>query len=348
MATREKKSKKTENSNGAATSAFVAPALVDFISSSGLQTAREQVDHPVQTDHGVDTKKIDLSDPLKYINTKELVSNRESIKIGYANGYYPYKQKMQRPEYEKLKGELQAELLKVQNWVRSTGQKIVALFEGRDAAGKGGTIKRFMEHLNPRAAHVVALEKPTERERGQWYFQRYIEQLPTKGEIVFFDRSWYNRPGVELVMGFCTSQEYLEFLRQAPALERMFVNSGITLFKYWFSVSRFEQMRRFHARKLDPLKQWKLSPVDLESLNRWEEYTKAKEAMFFYTDTADAPWYVILSDDKKRARINCMRHFLYNLDYPDKDLSVLGDPDPKIVGTAATILEDGEHPPELG
>lgn len=201
-----------------------------------------------------------------------------------------------------------------------------------------------MEHLNPRAAHVVALEKPTEHERGEWYFQRYVKHLPSQGEMVFFDRSWYNRTGVERVMGFCTSGEYLEFLRQCPLLERMFVNSGIHLYKYWFSVSRIEQLRRFFARKTDPLKQWKLSPVDLASLHRWEDYTHAKRSMFFYTDTADAPWTVIKSDDKKRARINCMRHFLSLLDYPGKDHHVVQEPDPLIVGPAAQIFDKDELP----
>jgi len=333
---------------------YVAPALVDFFSLSRTEGANQAVviEVPLAADDcgdngdtkdGKRTKRLDLSDPLKFMNSKKVMTNAESLKIGYTNGYYPYDKKMPRKEYEKLKGELQAELLKVQNWVKQTGQQIVSLFEGRDAAGKGGTVKRFMEHLNPRAAHVVALEKPTESERGQWYFQRYIQQLPTKGELVFFDRSWYNRPGVELVMGFCSSKEYLEFLRQAPPLERMLVNSGLTMFKYWFSVSRCEQLRRFHARKLDPLKQWKLSPIDLESLGRWNEYTKAKEAMFFYTDTADSPWTVIKSDDKKRARINCMRHFLYHLDYPDKNASLLVEPDPLIVGPASVIYEEGEQ-----
>ena len=333
---------------------YVAPALVDFFSSDGTGGADQakviEVTSAVgdcgengDTKSGKRTKRLDLSDPLKFMNSKKVMTNAESLKIGYGNGYYPYDKRMPRKEYEKLKGELQAELLKVQQWVKQTGQQIVSLFEGRDAAGKGGTIKRFMEHLNPRAAHVVALEKPSESERGQWYFQRYVHQLPTKGELVFFDRSWYNRPGVELVMGFCTSREYLEFLRQAPALERMLVNSGLQMFKYWFSVSRCEQLRRFHARKLDPLKQWKLSPIDLESLGRWDEYTKAKEAMFFYTDTADSPWTVIKSDDKKRARINCMRHFLYHLDYPDKNVAVLGEPDPLIVGPASEIYEEGEQ-----
>jgi polyphosphate kinase 2 len=349
-----KSSKTTKNKKTAPATEYVAPAMVDFFSSDG--TGSSDLSVTIEDDSAEDgfkengdstkgkrKKRLDLNDPVKFMNSEKVMTNAESLKIGFTNGYYPYDEKMPRAEYEKFKGELQAELLKVQKWVRQSGQRIVSLFEGRDAAGKGGTIKRFMEHLNPRAAHVVALEKPTESERGQWYFQRYIQQFPTRGELVFFDRSWYNRPGVELVMGFCTSREYLEFLRQAPSLERMLVNSGLQLFKYWFSVSRCEQLRRFQSRKQDPLKQWKLSPVDMESLERWNDYTKAKEAMFFYTDTADSPWTVIKSDDKKRARINCMRHFLYHLDYPDKDESVLGQPDPLIVGPASTIFEEGEQ-----
>lgn len=263
------------------------------------------------------------------------LTHKVSLEVAYEKGVYPYKTKMPTGEYEQQKLKLQAELLKVQKWVKLKGKKIVILFEGRDAAGKGGTIKRFMEHLNPRAAHVVALEKPTEREQGQWYFQRYINHLPTKGEIALFDRSWYNRTGVERVMGFCESREYLEFLRQCPSVERMLVNSGILLFKYWFSVSRTEQLRRFHCRKTDPLKQWKLSPIDLKSLGKWDDYTRAKEAMFFHTDTADAPWTVIKSDDKKRARVNCIRHFLNSLDYPDKDPEMIGKPDEKIIVKAS-------------
>jgi len=246
---------------------------------------------------------------------------------------YPYKDKLPRPKYEALKYELQIELQKMQSWVRETGEKIVCLFEGRDAAGKGGTIKRIMEHLNPRGARVVALEKPNEQERAQWYFQRYIRHLPTSGEIVLFDRSWYNRAGVERVMGFCTPTEYLEFIRQAPEFERMLVHSGIRLYKFWFSVSRKEQLRRFKSREGDPLKQWKLSPVDVSSLDRWDEYTIAKEHMFFYTNTADAPWTVVKSDDKKRARINCMRHLLYTLPYENKNPEVVIEPDPLIVGS---------------
>ncbi len=261
----------------------------------------------------------------------------------FRDGVYPYKQKIQTKVYEKHKAELQSELLKAQSWVKETGQKIVILFEGRDAAGKGGTIKRFMEHLNPRGARVIALDKPTETERGQWYFQRYIEQLPTAGEIVLFDRSWYNRAGVERVMNFCNGIEYLEFMRQCPDLERMLVNSGIRLFKYWFSVTAEEQRRRFSARKTDPLKQWKLSPIDIESLNKWDDYTEAKEAMLFYTDTADAPWTIVKSNDKKRARLNCMKHFLSQLPYPNKDKSISHGPDPLIVGHAARVVDKDQH-----
>jgi polyphosphate kinase 2 len=249
-----------------------------------------------------------------------------------AEAYYPYKKKLNRDDYEAQKYELQIELLKMQNWVRDSGERIVMLYEGRDAAGKGGTIKRMMEHLNPRGAHVVALEKPTEREKGQWFFQRYIENLPSTGEIVMFDRSWYNRAGVERVMGFCSPSEYLEFLRQAPQIERMLVNSGIRLYKLWFSVTRKEQLRRFRSREQDPLKHWKLSPVDLASLDKWDDYTAAKQNMFFHTHTADAPWTVIKSDDKKRARLNAMRHLLYSLPYPNKNEEVACAPDPLIVG----------------
>jgi polyphosphate kinase len=261
----------------------------------------------------------------------------------FANGVSPYTEKLKRKEYERLKAELQIELVKMQYWVRETGQRVLILNEGRDAAGKGGTIKRFMEHLNPRGARIVALEKPTDIERSQWYFQRYIAHLPSEGEIVFFDRSWYNRAMVERVMGFCTPGEYLEFMRQTPELERMLARSGLTLFKFYFSVSRQEQLRRFNSREQDPLKQWKLSPVDRASINMWDEYTAAKEAMFFYTDTADAPWTVVKSDDKKRARINAMRSLLSALPYGNKDESVAIPPDPLIIGSAAEFYEVGEH-----
>jgi polyphosphate kinase 2 len=258
------------------------------------------------------------------------------------SGRYPYRMKMRRKVYEAEKALLQIELLRMQSWVRQEGARVMLIFEGRDAAGKGGTIKRFTEHLNPRITRVVALEKPTELERGQWYFQRYLQHLPTRGEIVFFDRSWYNRAGVEPVMGFCSADEYMEFMRQVPDLERMLTRSGIRLFKFWFSVSREEQLRRFLSRQGDPLKHWKLSPVDSASLAKWDAYTEAKRALFFYTDTADAPWTVIRSDDKKRARLNTMRHVLNELPYPDRDLAVARPPDPLIVGRAQQIYERGE------
>ena len=254
---------------------------------------------------------------------------------------YPYDERMSRPEYEHAKRLLQIELVKLQNWVKETGQKLVIVFEGRDAAGKGGTIKRFTEHLNPRGARVVALEKPTERERTQWYFQRYVTHLPSAGEIVLFDRSWYNRAGVEWVMGFCTPEEYQEFMREAPEFERMLVHSGLSLTKFWFSVSRSEQRTRFIIRQVDPVRQWKLSPMDLLALDRWEEYTEAKEAMFFYTDTADAPWTVVKSNDKKRARLEAMRHILEQFDYDQKDPEVVGKPDRKIIGPPALLSEQG-------
>ncbi|MDE2652706.1 MAG: polyphosphate kinase 2 [Gemmatimonadetes bacterium] len=269
------------------------------------------------------------------------------IRRVFQEGVYPYETKMKRKQYEREKAVLQVELLKVQRWVKDSGVRIVILFEGRDAAGKGGTIKRFMEHLNPRGARVVALDKPSDVERGQWYFQRYVRHLPTAGEMVFFDRSWYNRAGVERVMGFCTGQEYLEFLRQCPELERMLVNSGILLFKFWFSVSQREQKHRFDSRKTDPLKQWKVSPIDIASLDKWPEYTHAKQAMFFYTDTADAPWTVIKSDDKKRARIAALQHFLSRLSYPDKDPAVVTGADPLIVGPATRVVSRDEPATEV-
>ncbi|MCA9199457.1 MAG: polyphosphate kinase 2 [Planctomycetales bacterium] len=261
----------------------------------------------------------------------------------WRNGGYPYKNLMSRKNYEKQKYRLQVELLKLQAWVKHTGQKVVILFEGRDAAGKGGTIKRFMEHLNPRGARVVALDKPSEDEKGQWYFQRYVKHLPTAGEIVLFDRSWYNRAGVERVMGFCSPDEYNEFMRQAPEFERNLVRSGIHLIKFWFSVSQDEQRRRFKEREAHPLKQWKLSPVDKASLDKWDDYTKAKEAMFFYTDTADSPWTVVKSDCKKRARLNSLRYVLHKLPYEGKSIDEIGVIDPLLVGRAHVVFEKGEH-----
>ncbi len=273
----------------------------------------------------------------------QLRNDPEAIRRAFETGEYPYQTRLSNKIYLEHMGQLQVELLKAQNWIRETGEKIVILFEGRDAAGKGGTIKRYMEHLNPRGARVVALEKPTDRERTQWYFQRYIGHLPAAGEIVLFDRSWYNRAGVERVMGFCSAGEYLEFMRQCPQVEVMLVRSGIRLYKYWFSVTREEQLRRFKSREFDPLKQWKLSPIDRASLDKWDDYTEAKEAMFFYTDTADCPWIITKSDDKKRARLNCMRHFLSTLDYPNKDEHLVGHPDPLIVGSTAHVIARSQH-----
>ena len=250
----------------------------------------------------------------------------------WRQGGYPYRYRMSRTGYERQKYQLQVELLKLQAWVKDTGARVVILFEGRDAAGKGGTIKRFMEHMNPRGARVVALSKPSEIEQGQWYFQRYIQHLPTRGEIVLFDRSWYNRAGVERVMGFCSDTEYEEFLRQAPEFERQLVRSGIHLIKFWFSVSRDEQRRRFKERQNHPLKQWKLSPIDMASLDKWDDYTRAKEAMFLHTDTSDAPWTIVKSVDKKRARLNAMRYVLHRVPYDRREGGTVGAVDPLIVG----------------
>lgn len=270
------------------------------------------------------------------------VKSDDELVDNWREGVYPYKNRMRRKSYEQQKYHLQVELLKLQRWVKETGQRLVIIFEGRDAAGKGGTIKRFMEHLNPRGARVVALEKPTEQELGQWYFQRYVQHLPTKGEIVLFDRSWYNRAGVERVMGFCSDAEYNEFMRQVPDFERNLIRSGIFVIKLWFSVSRDEQRRRFKAREQHPLKQWKLSPIDKASLDKWDEYTEAKEAMFFHTDTAESPWIVVKSDCKKRARLNALRYVLHKLPYESKDEAQIGAIDPLLVGRAGALYEINE------
>jgi polyphosphate kinase 2 len=261
----------------------------------------------------------------------------ESWKVGY-----PYDIKITRAEYEKSKRKLQIELLKLQAWAKESGQKVLIIFEGRDAAGKGGAIKRFTEHLNPRGARVVALEIPSDRERGQWYFQRFVQHLPTSGELVLMDRSWYNRAGVERVMGYCTPAEYHEFTRSAPEFERMLVQSGIRIIKFWFSVGKEEQHARFQARSTDPVKQWKLSPTDLASLDKWDAYTEAKEAMFFYTNTPIAPWTVVKSNDKKRARLEAMRWVLAQFDYPGKNTKVVGIPDPLVIGDPASVYDSGE------
>jgi polyphosphate kinase 2 len=273
------------------------------------------------------------------------MSSDDELVDHWRSGEYPYRNLMSRKAYEAQKYQLQVELLKLQTWVRDSGQRVVILFEGRDAAGKGGTIKRFMEHLNPRGARVVALEKPTPAEQGQWYFQRYVQHLPTRGEIVLFDRSWYNRAGVERVMGFCTDDELAEFLRQAPEFERSLTRSGVHLIKFWFSVSREEQRRRFREREKHPLKQWKLSPVDIASLDKWDEYTEAKKAMFVHTDAVDAPWTVIKSDCKKRARLNAIRYVLHKLPYAGKETERIGPLDPLLVGRAYDVYETEERDP---
>ena len=256
---------------------------------------------------------------------------------------YPYPERLPRDEYEPEKRRLQIELLKLQNHVKETGGRIVVVFEGRDAAGKGGTIKRFMEHLNPRGARVVALDKPSPAETTQWYFQRYVAHLPSAGEIVLFDRSWYNRAGVERVMGFCTDRQYQEFLLEVPLFEQMLVRDEITLVKFWFSVSRGEQHTRFLIRHIDPVRQWKLSPTDVASLDHWDDYTAAKDAMFDATDTDAAPWTVIKSNDKRRARLEAMRHLLTLVEYTGKDPGIIGAPDPRIIGSASTLHETDER-----
>ncbi|MDX3797908.1 polyphosphate kinase 2 [Streptomyces sp. AK04-3B] len=256
---------------------------------------------------------------------------------------YPYSRKIGRAEYERAKRVLQIELLKLQRWIKDTGGRLVVICEGRDAAGKGGTIQRFTERLNPRGARIVALSQPTEREKGQWYFQRYVDHLPGPGEMVFFDRSWYNRAGVERVMGFCTPREHGLFLKQCPLFEDMLVEDGVILVKFWFSVSRAEQRTRFAIRQVDPVRQWKLSPTDLASLDRWDEYTTAKVEMFRATDTGHAPWTVVKTNDKRRGRLEAMRSLLHRVEYAAKDADAVGRPDPLIVGAAATLLEPGEE-----
>ncbi len=314
-----------------------------------MTTSKSNIKAPAANDQTEDQTEANLTGSIQKIEEKplhHLATIRHDAETGrdhFENETYPYAKKLKRKEYEKHKAALQVELLKMQRWVERSGQKIIMIFEGRDAAGKGGTIKRITEHLNPRGARVIALAKPTERERNQWFFQRYIRHLPTAGEIVLFDRSWYNRAGVERVMNFCEPAEYLEFMRQVPELERMLVRSGIRIFKFWFSVTRDEQLRRFKSREFDPLKQWKLSPVDRASLNKWEDYTEAKEAMFFYTDTADAPWTIIKSNDKKRARLECMQYILSSLPYPNKNEKLVRGPDPLIVGGTHHVIGKSEH-----
>ncbi|MHB1594171.1 MAG: polyphosphate kinase 2 [Streptosporangiaceae bacterium] len=259
---------------------------------------------------------------------------------------YPYSERLARGHYSDAKRALQIELLKLQRWVKSSELRLLIVFEGQDAAGKGGTIRRFAENLNPRGLRVVALEKPSAHEQGDGYLRRYLPHMPTPGEIVLFDRSWYNRAGVEHVMGFCDQRDYARFLRDAPAFERDLVASGITLVKFWLSVSRTEQLRRFIDRYADPVKCWKLSPVDLASLDRWDDYARARDVMFRHTDLPDTPWTVIKSNDKKRARLAAMRHVLSRCDYEGKDVAVVGLPDPLLCGPARVAESAAPGPPD--
>jgi polyphosphate kinase 2 len=307
---------------------------------------KQEADAARQSDAIIDAD--DLFDSLDDLEIDVLIDDDGEPTLLDADGHpvetwregYPYDSRMTRIEYERTKRLLQIELLKLQSWVKEDGRRLILVFEGRDAAGKGGTIRRYTEHLNPRGARVVALEKPTERQMGQWYFQRYVEQLPSAGEIVFFDRSWYNRAGVERVMDFCTDAEYERFMHQAPSFERMLVEDGIDLIKFWFSVTQSEQRTRFTLRRVDPVKQWKLSPMDLASLDKWDAYTEAKEQMFRSTHTKRAPWTVVKSNDKRRGRIESMRYVLSRFDYPGRNSDVVGVADPALVGPPDVVLED--------
>ena len=321
-----------------------AEAVLDVIARPGTSQARGKALRALLEGSDPDDQKVlrRLLKNLGHERPERKPNPDEELSPDWKDGVYPYANLLRRSVYEKEKYRLQVELLKLQAWVKETGQRVCIIFEGRDAAGKGGTIKRFMEHLNPRGARVVALDKPTPTEQGQWYFQRYVEHLPTAGEIVLFDRSWYNRAGVERVMGFCTDAQYQQFMQDAPLFERMLVNSGIHVIKFWFSVSREEQRRRFKERETHPLKQWKLSPIDKASLDKWDDYTHAKEAMFYETDTADAPWTVVKSDCKKRARLNAIRYVLTRLPYANRDMEQVGKLDALIVGRASAVYEHGE------
>ena len=259
-------------------------------------------------------------------------------KAALTSGGFPYDKKMKRKHYDKELVPLQIELLKLQSSVIKRGERMVIIFEGRDAAGKGGTIARFMQHLNPRAARVVALTKPTDLEKGEWYFQRYAARLPTAGEIVLFDRSWYNRAGVERVMNFCTKDQLADFLREAPNFEGMLVRDGIKLVKFYLSIGHEMQLKRFHARHHDPLKRWKLTPIDYAALGKWDDYSAALVDMLHFTSTDSTPWTMLRANDKLRTRINALKHVLSTIDYEDKDKAIVGTPDPKIVGTGNTFF----------
>ena len=260
-------------------------------------------------------------------------------KKAFGSDDYPYEKKLGDDEYEETLEQLQIELVKVQFWQQKTGKRIMAVFEGRDAAGKGGAIHATMSNMNPRSARIVALTKPTETERGQWYFQRYVATFPTAGEFVLFDRSWYNRAGVEPVMGFCTPEQYEKFLKATPRFEKMIVSDDIQLFKFWLNIGREMQLKRFHDRRHDPLKVWKLSPMDIAALNKWDDYTEKRDRMLKETHTDQAPWTVVRGNDKRRARLNLIRHILTTLDYEGKDEKAIGEVDRKIVGAGPGFVK---------
>ncbi len=260
-------------------------------------------------------------------------------KKAFGSDDYPYEKKLDDDEYEETLEQLQIELVKVQFWQQKTGKRIMAVFEGRDAAGKGGAIHATMSNMNPRSARIVALTKPTETERGQWYFQRYVATFPTAGEFVLFDRSWYNRAGVEPVMGFCTPEQYEKFLKATPRFEKMIVSDDIQLFKFWLNIGREMQLKRFHDRRHDPLKVWKLSPMDIAALNKWDDYTEKRDRMLKETHTDQAPWTVVRGNDKRRARLNLIRHILTTLDYEGKDEKAIGEIDKKIVGAGPGFVK---------
>jgi len=294
------------------------------------------------TDYLIDSLEVD-EDTSPLFNSQPHADNEpithELIRRYFRDSVYPFAERLSIKHYYLEKRLLQIELVKMQNWVKDNGQKIVVIFEGRDAAGKGSTIKRFMEYLNPRGARVVALDKPTIAEQGQWYFQRYIDHLPTSGEIVFFDRSWYNRAGVERVMGFCTQEEYDEFVREAPLVEQMLVRSGIQIVKFYLSVSREEQANRMRERAVNPLKQWKLSPIDRIAQERWDDYTLAKEANFDKTDTPEAPWIIVKAEDQMRARLESMRHVLDRFEYTGKDVAVARSAHPLVLAPYSRLRQ---------
>ena len=272
---------------------------------------------------------LDIDDP----KLPDWIEERE-----FSSDGYPYDKRLKKKRYEKELDALQGEMVKMQGWLRDSGERLVLVFEGRDAAGKGGTIAAFREYLNPRAARIVALAKPTRKEQGQWYFQRYVEQFPTTGEMVLFDRSWYNRAGVEPVMGFVSDEKHRQFLHDAPAFERLLTGDGIHLFKLWLNVGQAMQIARFHARRHNPLKSWKLSPIDIEALTLWDRYTAMRDLMLAETSTSHAPWTIVRSNDKRRARLNAMRHVLMSLDYENKDEEAIGEIDTKIVGEGPPFL----------